>query len=94
MCKKRNEEELKFDKDNLDYSTGEDESEFDIPFNFLDKSEQAERSHFLWHRAFVKARGGAKILEKFTEVHQDILKFGTTKNINFDMNQIERDAWK
>eukprot|EP00347_Sterkiella_histriomuscorum_P009438 403341214 len=77
----------------LDYSTGEDESEFDVPFQFLAQKEKNERSMFLWNRGFLKARGGAKILEKFAEIHRKIMIFGTTKNINYDPTKEEREAF-
>ena len=77
-----------------DYSSGEDCSEFDFPFLFLTKEEKKQRCQFLWHRAYVKARGGAIILEKFGEVHRNILLFGTTKNINVDRKKAEKDLLK
>lgn len=33
-------------------------------------------------------------MRKFTEIHRNILIFGTTKNINYDPNQAERYAYK
>ena len=43
---------------------------------------------------YIKGRGGAKILESFGAVHRKILLFGTTKNINYDHNKAEKEAFK
>lgn len=48
---------------------------------------------FLWNRCFLKARGGAKILQKFAEIHRKIMIYGTTKNINYDPTKEEREAF-
>lgn len=69
-----------------EYSSGEDESEFEVPFSQLDGDDKAMRCEFLWHTAYLRAHGGAIILRKFTEVHSNILIFGTTKHINYDPN--------
>jgi len=47
---------------------------------------------FLWHRCYLKANGGAKILKHFKEVHNKILVFGTTKKMDFDPLKEEREA--
>ena len=42
----------------------------------------------------MRAHGGAIILSKFSEIHRNILIFGTTRNIDYDPSQKERDAYK
>ncbi|CDW71963.1 cation channel family protein [Stylonychia lemnae] len=88
------EKEVKQEQKGIDeYSVGEDETEFDVPLQFLSQDEMNERSKFLWHRCYLKAKGAAKIKEKFDEVHRKIMIFGTTKNINFDPTKEEREAF-
>lgn len=77
-----------------DFTTGDDESEFELPFSMLDAEQRRNRCEFLWHSAYLRAHGGGIILRKFSEVHRNLLIFGTTKNINFDPNENERYAYK
>ena len=51
------------------------------------------RSQFLWNRCILKAKGAAKIKERFDSVHRRIMIFGTTKNINYDPTKEEREAF-
>lgn len=46
----------------------------------------------MWTRCYLKANGGAKILEKFGEVHRKIIFWGTTKLINIDKSLDEKRA--
>ncbi len=79
---------------NTDYSSGEDESEFAVPFSTLTPKEKALRSEYLWQAAYLRAHCSFIILHKFSQVHQNILVFGTTKNIYLDPTQAEREAYK
>lgn len=80
-------------KPELNYSVGEDESEFDVPYSLLTKDEKTERMEYLWYRCYLKANGAAKIYHRFAEVHRNILIFGTTKNINYDPTKADREAF-
>jgi len=73
--------------DDQDYTSGEDETEFEVKFTALSPEEQRLRCEFLWHSAFMRANGGAIILSKFSEIHRNILIFGTTRNIDYDPSQ-------
>lgn len=90
----RNKDKTNVFIDDQDYTSGEDETDFDVKFSDLNDQEKQMRLEFLWHRAYLRAHGGAIILKKFTEVHRNILIFGTTKHISSDPNQAERDAYK
>ena len=74
--KKKNKEEV------LDeYSEGEDETEFEIPYSNLSAREKKERIKYLWHRAFVKSKGAAHVLAKFGDLNQKIYLYGAAKKV-------------
>lgn len=61
------------------YTEGEDETEFEIPFDHLNKKEKDDRVRYLWHRAFLKAKGAAHVLAKFGDLNQKIYLYGAAK---------------
>jgi hypothetical protein len=73
--------------DDQDYTSGEDETDFEVKFCDLTDEEKRLRCEILWHSAYMRAHGGAIILKKFSEIHRNILIFGTTRNIDYDPNQ-------
>lgn len=77
-----------------DYSSGDDDSDFEVPYSKLTAQEKAVRCQFLWHTAYLRAHGAVIILHKFSEMHQNILIYGTTKHINYDPHLAEREAYK
>lgn len=58
---------------------GETGSEFEINFSDLTRKEKEERLRFLWHRMYLKARGGARVLQQFGELNSKIYLYGAAK---------------
>ncbi len=68
-------------EDQENYSEGEDETEFEIPYSKLSEKEKVERVKFLWHRAYVKSKGAAHVLAKFGELNQKIYLYGESNRL-------------
>lgn len=69
------------------YTSGESDTEFDCPYNLLNKHEKVERVMYLWKRVFLKSKGAAHILSKFGELNKKIYLYGAAKKL------IERDEY-
>ena len=66
-----------------DYASGE--SEYDnarIEFNSLKQSELQEHLKELWRLCYLKSLGASQIKKVFYKLHQRVINYGTTKNIN------------
>ncbi len=76
-CKKKS---IKPVEDNFEnYTEGDSESEFEIPYSDLSAQEKEDRIRYLWHRSFLKAKGAAHILAKFGDLNQKIYLYGAAK---------------
>ena len=65
------------EKDNLiNFSSGESDSEFVMPFIDLDTDEKAKRLKFLWAKAIGRARGAVLIVDKLKYLRKKILLTG------------------
>jgi len=73
------------------YTTGESDTEFEVPFTNLSKVQRELRMKFLWHRAYAKARGASHILIKFGDLNKKIYIYGAKKKLkrNEDKAEIE-----
>lgn len=75
-CCRRSQSNLD-EKDNLiNFSSGESDSEFVMPFIDLDTDEKSKRLKFLWCKAIGRARGAVLIVDKLKYLRKKILLTG------------------
>eukprot|EP00347_Sterkiella_histriomuscorum_P001048 403373535 len=78
MCRRGKQHKLNHDNEDQ-YSEGESDTEFETPYSKLKFQEQQDRVKYLWHRAFLKAKGAAHILAKFGELNKKIYLYGAAR---------------
>lgn len=59
-----------------DYSSGEDGSDFVLPFFDLSLEDKELRLRYLWEKTFLKAKGANHILAKFGDLNKKIYLYG------------------
>ena len=60
----------------LNYSSGESDSEFNVPFNDLDTEEKSQRLKFLWKKAIGRSKGAVLMVEKLFYLRKKIKLVG------------------
>jgi hypothetical protein len=79
------------DSDVADYSSGT--SEYDdarVDFVGLPKAEKREKVMDLWRQCFMRSWGASQLKKIFEKLHERVIDFGTTKNINNQVADIEK----
>lgn len=67
----------------IDYTSGESEQDGNqVEFSMLQKSERKQHVRELWRKVYLKAVGAHKIRSIFFKMHERVINYGTTKNIN------------
>jgi len=49
---------------------------------------------FFWKKAYKRAKGGALVVQLFMDIHKEVLKYGTTKNLMADAKELQVHARK
>lgn len=65
----------------LDYSEGESDCEFEIPYRELKEKAQIARLYYHWRQVIKKSRAAATLLFKIRQLHMNVIKHGTTTNL-------------
>ena len=79
FCKKNKKDDQDDDIVLNYYSSGESDTEFEIPYQSLVEHDKRDRVAYLWNRAFLKSKGAAHILAKFGELNKKIYYYGAAK---------------
>lgn len=73
------------------YTSGESIFDTTRPeFSLMNKLEKREHLKEMWRLAFLKAMGASNIKRIFKRLHDRVVTFGTTKNINRTRQDIEK----
>ena len=71
------------------YSSGEsEEGDFSIAnFKEMDEEQRNHRCAHLWHIAKVKAIGGARVINTFQELNENITMFGASRRVGVEIEE-------